>query len=195
MFSAVRQNVARSFLPNLAKFEPPDQHLLKICTAAASENVQLTNRLYEIVSSGISAFGMIDYHHAFNAAIILELACLRQHIDPSVNERPQIGRVMDALHRGGQNGNEFARDCSTVLADFRQLSERLMQEMSRRVPSTTTFPLPTQSVPVTSDLPSAFFDVPPTSAGGLPVDERLSPGLEFERVLEEFTNWLEEGSF
>lgn len=195
MFSAVRQNVARSFLPNLAKFERPDQHLLRICTAAASENVQLTNRLYEIVSSGISAFGMIDYHHAFNAAIILELACLCQHNDSSVNERPQIGRVLDALQRGGQNGNESARDCSTVLADFRQLSERLMQEMSRRGPAIATLPPPAQSIPVSGEFPSGIFDVPPTSAGGLPVDERLSPGLEFERVLEEFTNWLEEGSF
>lgn len=195
MFSAVRQNVARSYLPNLAKFEPPDQRLLRICTAAASENVQLTNRLYEIVSSGVSAFGMIDYHHAFNAAIILELACLCQHNDSSVNERPQTGRVLDALQRGGQNGNEFARDCSTVLADFRQLSEKLLQEMSRRVPPPTTFPPPTQSVQVSGDLPSGIFDVPPTSAVDLPVDEHPSPGLEFERVLEEFTNWLEEGSF
>lgn len=194
MFSAVRQNVARSFLPNTAKFEPPDQRLLKICTKAASENVQLTDRLFELVNSGFSAFGMIDYHNAFNAAVILELGCLYRHNDASSPDRPQMGHVLDALQRGGLNGNEFARDCSTVLADFRQLREKLMQAMSRRAAPGNP-PPSGPSAQVTGDLSPGGFDMPPTSDISFALDECLSPGSEFDRVLEEFTNWLEDGHF
>lgn len=195
MFSAVRQNVARSFLPNTARLQPPDQHLLKVCTEAASENVQLTDRLFEVVSSGSSAFGMIDYHNAFNAAIILELGCLCRHNDaPCHDDGPQIGHVLDALQRAGLNGNEFARDCSTVLADFRQLREKLMQAMSRRVPP-SELPPSTPSAQVPGNLPPGGFDIPASSAMSFGLDECLSPGSEFDRVLEEFTNWLEEGHF
>lgn len=194
MFSAVRQNVAQSFLPNTARLVPPDQHLLKVCTEAASENVQLTDRLFEVVSSGSSAFGMIDYHNAFNAAIILELGCLYRQDDASFHHGPQMGHVLDALQRAGLNGNDFARDCSTVLADFRQLREKLMQAMSRRVPS-NNLPPPTPSAQVPGNLSPGEFDIPNTSAMSFTLDECLSPGSEFDRVLEEFTNWLEEGHF
>lgn len=194
MFSAVRQNVALSFIPNASRLEPPDKHLLKVCTEAASENVQLTDRLFEVVSSGSSAFGIIDYHNAFNAAIILELGCLYRHNDASFHDRPQMGHVLDALQRAGLNGNEFARDCSTVLADFRQLREKLMQAMSRRAPP-SNLPPPTASAQVPGNLLPGGFDISGASAMSSPLDECLSPGSEFDRVLEEFTNWLEEGHF
>ena len=199
MFSAVRQKVARSFIPDLSKFEPPDQHLLKICTEAARENVQLTNRLFEIVTSGDSAFGMIDYHNAFNAAIILELGRLYRHNESPFDDTPQIGHVLDALQRAGQDGNEFARDCSIVLADFRQLSEKLAQEISRRTATTTTTttttcPPQTQSDQIPSNSPVGLFDVPAASTMGLPLDDPNS-GFSLERVMEEFTNWLEAEPF
>lgn len=194
LFLAVRQNVARSFLPNPAKFDAPDQHLLEVCIAAACENVQLTDRLFEIVHSGVSAFGMIDYHNAFNAAIILELGCLCRQNGSTLCDRPQIGHTLDALQHAGQNGNEFARDCSTVLADFRRLSEKLIQEMSRRSQNIVFSP-PTQNVPVPQALASGMLDVPASSAMSVPLVEGLSPGLDFEKVCEEFTNWLEKGAF
>lgn len=199
MFSAVRQKVARSFIPDLSKFEPPDQHLLKICTEAARENVQLTNRLFEIVTSGDSAFGMIDYHNAFNAAIILELGRLYRHNESPFDDTPQIGHVLDALQRAGQDGNEFARDCSIVLADFRQLSEKLAQEISRRTATTTTTttttcPPQTQSDQIPSNSPVGLFDVPAASTMGLPLDDSTL-GFSLERVMEEFTNWLEAEPF
>jgi hypothetical protein len=190
MFSAVRQKVARSFIPDLSKFEPldQDQHLLKICTEAARENVQLTNRLLEIVTSGDSVFGMIDYHNAFNAGVILELARLYRPDDT-----PQIGHVLDALQRAGQDGNEFARDCSIVLADFRQLSEKLAQAISRRI-AAPTFPPQTHSDQIPSNSPAGLFDVPPASTMGLPLDDPTL-GVSLERVMEEFTNWLEAEPF
>lgn len=193
MFSAVRQKVARSFIPDLSKFEPPDQHLLKICIEAARQNVQLTNRLCQIVTSGDSAFGMIDYHNAFNAAIILELGRLYRHNESPFDDTPQIGHVLNALQRAGQDGNEFARDCSIVLADFRQLSEKLAQEISRRI-ATTAFPPQTRSDRITTNSPAGLFDVPAASTMGLPLDDSIS-GFSLERVMEEFTNWLEAKPF
>lgn len=195
MFSAVRQNVARTFLPKSARFEPPDQYLLKICTEAASENVKLTDRLFEIVSSGLSAFGMIDYHNAFNAAIILELGCLCRPSGTSMNASPQIGHVLDALQHAAFNGNDFARDCSTVLADFRQLCERLMQEMSRRISTNTNLPPLAPSAEVSCDMSTGSFEITTSPMMGFTLDECLSPGLDFDRVLEEFNHWLEEGPF
>jgi len=194
MFSAVRQIVARSFLPHSAGIEPPDGYLLKVCTEAASENVQLTNRLFEIVSSGSSVFGMIDYHTAFNAAIILELGCLCRQGGILTGEGPQIGHVLDVLQRAGLHGNEFARDCSTVLADFRQLRERLMQEMLRRIPANINLPLPSSSQ-ISGTLPPDASEIPGPMVMGFALEDCLSPGLEFDRVLEEFNNWLEEAPF
>ncbi|OGE46911.1 hypothetical protein PENARI_c090G01433, partial [Penicillium arizonense] len=194
-FSAVRQNVARSFLANSAKFEPPDHHLLKICTEAASENVKLTNRLFKSVSSGSSAFGMIDYHTAFNAAIILELGFLCRDSSASMYDRPQIGHVLDVLQHAGFNGNEFARDCSTVLSDFRHLCERLMQEMSRRIPANISFAPLASSAQTSGNLPPGAFEIPASSVMGFALDECLSPGLDLDRVLEEFSSWLEEEPF
>ena len=194
MFSAVRQNVARSFLPHSARIEPPDGYLLKVCTEAASENVQLTNRLFEIVSSGSSVFGMIDYHTAFNAAIILELGCLCRPGGILLDEGPQIGHVLDVLQHAGLHENEFARDCSTVLADFRQLRERLMQEMLRRIPENISLPLPFSSKSSGNLSPDAS-EIPAPTVVGFALDDCLSPGLEFDRVLEEFNTWLEEAPF
>lgn len=196
LFSAVRQNVARSFIPSQAEFKAPDQHLLNVCREAAYRNLQLLYRLIEIVNTGDSAFGMIDYHNAFNAAIILELGRLYRHDDSPFNDTPQLGHVLDALQRGGQSGNEFARDCFIVLADFRQLSEKLIQEMTRRT-KPCTLPLQSQSVQVPGNVPVDIFDnVPDASAIGLAL-EGPSPGLELEleKVLEEFTTWLEAGPF
>lgn len=194
MFSAVRQIVARSFLPHSAGIEPPDGYLPKVCTEAASGNVQLTNRLFEIVSSGSSVFGMIDYHTAFNAAIILELGCLCRQGEILTGEGPQIGHVLDVLQRAGLHGNEFARDCSTVLADFRQLRERLMQEMLRRIPANISLPLPSSSQ-ISGTLPPDASEIPGPMVMGFALEDCLSPGLEFDRVLEEFNNWLEEAPF
>ena len=195
MFSAVRQNVARTFLPKSARFEPPDQYLLKVCTEAASENVKLTDRLFEIVNSGFTTFGMIDYHNAFNAAIILELGCLCRPSSTSTYASPQIGHVLDALQHAAFNGNDFARDCSTVLVDFRQLCERLMQEMSRRISENTNFLPPAPSADVSCDIPTGSLEMPTSPVMGYALNECLSPGLDFDRVLEEFNNWLEEGPF
>ncbi|KAJ5625313.1 hypothetical protein N7510_001622 [Penicillium lagena] len=193
LFSAVRQNVARSFVPSLAKFQPADQHLVKICRTAAYENVQLLHRLFETVNSGDSTLGIIDYHNAFNAAIILELDHLRRPANSPYENTEQLGRILNILHGAGQNGNEFARDCSTVLADLRQLGGKLTQEMSRQN-QTTTLPLKTQTVQGSGNLPPGIFDVPdvpPMSPA--PIDSH--PEFNLESVLEEFTNWLEAGPF
>lgn len=185
--------MARSFVPSLAKPDLPDEHLLNVCKAAVDQNVQLLYRLLEIVNTGDSAFGMIDYHNAFNAAIILELSRLYKHTDSTFNNTPKFKCVLDALQSAGQSGNEFARDCSIVLADFRQLVEKLMQEMSRRT-QTTTFTPQTQSAQIPGNLPFDVFGVPDASAIG-PILADPSSGLELESVLEEFTTWLEGGPF
>lgn len=192
LFSAVRQNVARSFIPGSVISEIADKHLLNVCRAAAYQNVELLYHLLEIVSTGNSTFGMLDYHNAFNAAIIIELGRLYGQDDSSSNFTPQLGHVLNALQSAGQSGNEFARDCSIVLADFRQLGVKLMQEMSRQTQTNT--PLKGQSVQLPNNLPASAFDVPGTSA----MDPTLadpSAGLELESILEEFTAWLEAGPF
>lgn len=195
MFSAVRQNVARIFLPKDTKFEPPDQYLLQVCTEAAYENVKLTDRLYESVRSGSSAFGMIDYHNAFNAAIILELGCLCRHSGTSTYASPKIGHIFDVLQHASFSGNDFARDCSTVLKDFRQLCERLTQAMSRRISANISNSLLMRSAEIPFGMPAGSFEMTTPPMMGSALDDFLSPGLDFDKVLEEFNSWLEEGPF
>lgn len=138
---------------------------------------------------------MIDYHTAFNAAIILELGVLSQDSSGSTYDRPQIGHVLDVLQHAGFNGNEFARDCSTVLSDFRHLCERLMQEMSRRIPANISFAPLASSAQTSGNLPPGAFGIAASSVMGFALDECLSPGLDLARVLEEFNSWLEEEPF
>jgi hypothetical protein len=78
---------------------------------------------------------MIDYHNSFNAALILEL--VRLHIGPNSVSHPStvedtlhVKNITDILRIAGANGNDFAQDCFTVLVDFRQLVEKLAQELA-----------------------------------------------------------------
>lgn len=139
LFSAVRQTVARSFLRSSSTdLKLPDEHLLRVCTEAAEQNLQLLYRLLEVIAGRNSAFGMIDYHHAFNAAIIRELSRLTDQRDLLSKDTTHIEFVRCTLQNAGQQGNEFARDCSTVLADFCQLVDRLKLEISDRNSGTQT---------------------------------------------------------
>lgn len=193
LFSAVRQNVARSFVPSLTKSKPPDQHLVKICRTAAYENVQLLHRLFDIVNSGDSPFGIIDYHNAFNAAIILELDDLHRPAISPYGNTEQLSRILNILQGAGQNGNEFARDCSVVLADLHQLGGKLTLEMSRQNQA-TTLQMKSQTVQRSVNLSPGIFDVPDAPPmSPTPIDSHSEFNLE--SLLEEFTNWLEAGPF
>jgi hypothetical protein len=177
----------------LAKFQTPDQHLVKICRTAAYENVQLLDRLSETVNSGDSTFGIFDYHNAFNAAIILELDHLHRPANSPYGNTEQLSRILNVLQGAGQNGNDFARDCSIVLADLHQLSGKLSLEMSRQN-QTATLPLKSQTVQGSDNPHPGIFDVPDAPPMS-PTPINSHPEFNLESVLEEFMNWLEAGPF
>jgi hypothetical protein len=195
LFSAVRHTVASTFVSHSsAKLKQPDERLLEVCIRSANQNLQLLHRLFEIVAVENAGFGMIDYHHAFNAAIIMELAALYKANDPTA--KPTDGTdhfqfVTDTLSSAGRLQNEFARDCSVVLSDFRQLIRKLMLEMDRTpAPPPTSVPEPyAQTVPV-SQMPvlSPYVQLSP-------VDPAFVANFPFtnEAMVDEFMGWLQYG--
>lgn len=131
---------------------------------------------------------MIDYHHAFNAAIIRELSRLTDQRDLLSKNTTHVEFVNFTLQNAGQQGNEFARDCSTVLADFCQLVDRLKLEISDR----NLGPRRLGSYQALGQ-PSAHADV--LGHGGNPgmatalVDSSLPTG--YEGMFDEFMTWLD----
>lgn len=191
LFSAVRQTVARRFLPTTTKLKLPDEHLLRICHTAADQNTQLFYRLLEIVTSTSSRLGMIDYHNAFNAGIILELARLQRRDNFSVNDTLQFNFVLNTLQSAGQRGDEFAQDCSIVLADFRQLAQKLIQAISNSNQAASPVGQTHDSETLENALIAYHEQGSSTTMYSTPGE--LSFPMQFEGIFDEFMTWLDDG--
>ena len=76
--------------------------------------------------------GTLDYHHAFNAAIILELArLLARNTISAYQNRVQVQFTANTLQSAAQRGLAFTQDCFVVITNLHKFVEELVRALSR----------------------------------------------------------------
>jgi hypothetical protein len=123
LFLATKQSVATKYI-SLTKNRPPISYfsLAKSCVEAARQNSVLTQQL--LASDQAAVFSTLDYHYAFTAAIVLQLA----RLVPGTNvmeDSERITILTDYLCKIGDKGNESARDCARMVMELGAVVSRL----------------------------------------------------------------------
>jgi hypothetical protein len=77
---------------------------------------------------------LIDYHFAFSAAIVLELASL---LDNGQGDADSIIVLAQYLQKAGQQGNESAADCARIVSEFGGVVARLKSQTTNGRTSTS----------------------------------------------------------
>lgn len=124
LFVAVKQAVAALYIP-------PGQHrsysnylsYLTCCADAARRNAQLTRQL--VAANQASIFSTLDYHYAFNAAIVLQLSRLVPEV-VSPTDEGDANFLQSYLYETGGRGNESAGDCARMIMEFGSVLSRLL---------------------------------------------------------------------
>jgi hypothetical protein len=95
----------------------------KSCVEAARQNSLLCGQLLE--SNQAAIHSTPDYHYAFTAAIVLQLARLVP--DTCLTDDPERATsLLDYLSAVGEKGNESARDCARMVIEFSAVVTRLL---------------------------------------------------------------------
>ncbi|KAJ5469356.1 hypothetical protein N7539_008974 [Penicillium diatomitis] len=128
---AVRRKVAQSFV-NSDEKTLANEALIHQCSAAAERNTQLFCQLLEANTADAMCASTIDYHHAFNAALILDLArLLNPNGMTALQSKVQVQFTITMLEKASQRGSAYTEDCSSVLTNLHRFIEELLRVLSR----------------------------------------------------------------
>jgi hypothetical protein len=130
LFHAAKQSVAAKYLPTHQHRQSRNASHIEACTNAAREITKLTQHLLLTNQSAI----LVDYHFAFNAAIVLELASL---LDNGQEVADSIIVLAQYLQKAGQQGNESAADCARIVSEFGDVVARLKSQTTNGQTSTS----------------------------------------------------------
>lgn len=117
---------------NSADVNLANESLIRQCSIAADRNTQLFCQLLDVVATENLCAGTLDYHHAFNAAVILELArLLDRNTISAFQNKVQVQFTANTLQSAAQRGLAFTQDCFVVLMNLHNFVEELLRALSR----------------------------------------------------------------
>lgn len=124
LFITAKQAVAAKYIPS-AKNRPPTSYYMQVkaCVEAARRNSQLCRLLSE--SNQAATHCTLDYHYAFTAAIVLQLARLVPDTYDA-GDSDLVQYLSEYLCTIGDKGNESARDCASMVMELGAVVSRLI---------------------------------------------------------------------
>ena len=173
--------------------------LAKSCVEAARHNSLLSRQL--LASDQAAVFSTLDYHYAFTAAIVLQLA----RLVPGTNvmdDSERITTLTDYLCKIGDKGNESARDCARMVMELGAVVSRLTNHKTQTSANETSLSAITNSA--IAQIPESIAYLPGQDLS-MTAGEELTSSASFpdlgilrqndSEVYQELFSWFENTTF